>query len=164
MKTKENYRSYFNFLVLAGLIVALCSVPDKALGQNNDILSKQSLRFENSQSNVSETTSPGKAATPSMAEAKKETAPKEIAKPGRNEVKKLTPVQKMLVKKLAKKMNPDSFQGEQQGQALDQNLKFAIIFGAIGVVLMLFPSPLWIIGAIALTVGVVFLILWVLEQ
>ncbi len=156
MKTEKNFRLYFNLLILTVLILALgSSSAHNAWGQQK----------ENSQSTVNETASLSKEATPAVTEAKKPAETKGIAKSEkRQEVQKLTAVQKMLVKKMTKKMNPESYQGEQEGQALDQNLKFAIIFGAVGVVLMLFPSPLWIIGAIALTVGVVFLILWVLEQ
>jgi hypothetical protein len=50
---------------------------------------------------------------------------------------------------------------------LDHDLKLAIIFGAIGLTLTLFGGineAFWILGTIALVVGVVFLVMWLVRQ
>lgn len=52
-------------------------------------------------------------------------------------------------------------------QALDYNLKMAIIFGAVALTLSFFGgvnSIFWIVSVIALVVGVVFFIKWIAEQ
>jgi hypothetical protein len=50
---------------------------------------------------------------------------------------------------------------------MDQDLKMAIIFGAVGLTLTLFGGineAFWILGVIAIVVGVVFLVKWLVRQ
>ncbi|MBL7859453.1 MAG: hypothetical protein JNM57_17300 [Cyclobacteriaceae bacterium] len=52
-------------------------------------------------------------------------------------------------------------------KAMDHDLKLAIIFGAVGVTLNLFGgvnSVFWILGVIAIVIGVVFFIKWISRQ
>jgi hypothetical protein len=51
--------------------------------------------------------------------------------------------------------------------AMDNDLKLAIIFGAVGLTLTLFGAineAFWILGVISIVVGVVFLIKWLVRQ
>jgi hypothetical protein len=55
----------------------------------------------------------------------------------------------------------------KETQALDYNLKMAIIFGAVALTLSFFGgvnSVFWIASVIALVIGVVFFIKWIAEQ
>ncbi len=53
----------------------------------------------------------------------------------------------------------------QQRWNWDQDLKFATIFGAIGLTaLIIGTTPFWVIGAVCLIVGVVFLVKWLVRQ
>ena len=55
--------------------------------------------------------------------------------------------------------------GRQWWQGWDQDLKLAAIFGAIGTVaLIIYVEPFWIIAAVALIIGLVFLIKWFVRQ
>jgi len=50
-------------------------------------------------------------------------------------------------------------------QSMDKDLKLAIIFGAVGVVGLLIPNDVFvIIGGIALLIGVVFFVKWIIRQ
>lgn len=50
-------------------------------------------------------------------------------------------------------------------QAMDHNLKLAAIFGAVGIVLLIIPSVItWVLGSVALIVGIVFFIMWLATQ
>lgn len=48
---------------------------------------------------------------------------------------------------------------------MDHDLKLAIIFGAVGIVALVIPGTVfYIIGAIALLIGVVFFVKWIIRQ
>jgi hypothetical protein len=54
-----------------------------------------------------------------------------------------------------------------QAANMDRDLKLAIIFGAVGLVLTLFggaSSAFWVLGVIAIVIGVVFLVKWLMRQ
>lgn len=71
----------------------------------------------------------------------------------RNDVKKFLKEKKENIK-AAKKTN-----------AMDNDLKLASIFGAVGIVALIIGGDVfWIIGGIALLVGVVFFIKWLVRQ
>ena len=82
---------------------------------------------------------------------------KEFKKEVRNEVKKY----------LKGKKNPDTGASVDATKVMDYNLKMAIIFGAIAIVLSFFGganSIFWILSVVALVVGVVFFVKWLAEQ
>lgn len=57
----------------------------------------------------------------------------------------------------------DAVHATQAG--MDHDLKLAIIFGAVGLVSMLIGGNVfWIIGGIALIIGVVFFVKWIIRQ
>ena len=61
----------------------------------------------------------------------------------------------------------DHVAAEKAVQAMDHDLKLAIIFGAVGLTLTLFGGVnevFWIIGVISFVIGVVFFIKWVVRQ
>ncbi len=64
---------------------------------------------------------------------------------------------------IAEKKKNNSIQATHAG--MDNDLKLAIIFGAIGIVLLIIPGtvPL-VLGSIALIIGVVFFVKWIIRQ
>lgn len=61
--------------------------------------------------------------------------------------------------------NSSANAGRQWYQGWDQDLKLAAVFGAIGTVaLIIYVEPFFIIGAVALIIGLVFLIKWFVRQ
>lgn len=65
------------------------------------------------------------------------------------------------------KKEGNSVASGQATKQLDHDLKMAIIFGAVGLTLSLFGgvnTVFWVLGVIAIVVGVVFLISWLLRQ
>jgi len=61
-----------------------------------------------------------------------------------------------------KKMN--SVEAQKAG-SMDHDLKLAIIFGAVGIVgLIIGGDVFWIIGGIAMLIGVVFFVKWIIRQ
>ena len=61
------------------------------------------------------------------------------------------------------KKKMDSAQATRAG--MDHDLKLAIIFGAVGIVgLLIGGDVFWIIGGIALLIGVVFFVKWIIRQ
>jgi hypothetical protein len=64
---------------------------------------------------------------------------------------------------IAEKKN--SISSAHAGNAIDNDLKLAAIFGAVGVVgLIIGGDVFYIIGAIALLIGVVFFVKWLVRQ
>lgn len=64
---------------------------------------------------------------------------------------------------VASKKKSDSAQATQAG--MDNDLKLAIIFGAIGIVSFLIGGSVFqVIGGIALIIGVVFFVKWIIRQ
>jgi len=69
------------------------------------------------------------------------------------------------VKEIVKK--EDAVSSTEATQALDKDLKLAAIFGAVGIVGLILGGAsgvFWIIGGIALLIGVVFFIKWLIRQ
>jgi uncharacterized lipoprotein YmbA len=61
----------------------------------------------------------------------------------------------------------DKGAAEKAVQVMDNDLKLAIIFGAVGLTLTLFGTvneAFWILGVISIVIGVVFLIKWLVRQ
>jgi hypothetical protein len=73
----------------------------------------------------------------------------------RNEIKTFTKTQK-------EKLSP---QTTQATQGMDNDLKLAAVFGAVGIVALIIGGDVfWIIGGIAMLIGVVFFVKWLLRQ
>lgn len=88
---------------------------------------------------------------------------------------KLNLVQRMALNKITKKIDKLTSQAPQLKKrdasaargGLDSNLRSAILFGLVGLIVLLFAGVSWIfgtIGTILLIVGLVFLVLWLLDQ
>jgi hypothetical protein len=75
---------------------------------------------------------------------------------------------KSVVKKMIKaKKSGESFESIKETQAMDSNLKMALIFGIVAIVLSAFGgtnSIFWILGTISAVIALVFLIMWIAEQ
>jgi fatty acid desaturase len=73
----------------------------------------------------------------------------------RNEIKTFTNTQK-------EKLSPKTTQATQ---GMDNDLKLAAVFGAVGIVALIIGGDVfWIIGGIAMLIGVVFFVKWLLRQ
>jgi Flp pilus assembly protein TadB len=81
----------------------------------------------------------------------------------------------MALHKITKKLDKLASQAPQLKQrdasaargGLDSNLRSAILFGLVGLIVLLFASVngiFGVIGTILLIIGLVFLVLWVLDQ
>lgn len=72
------------------------------------------------------------------------------------------------VKKIIKaKKNGESVESIMENMAMDHDLKMALIFGIVGIVLSAFGgvnSIFWILGVISTVIAIVFLIKWLAEQ
>jgi len=67
------------------------------------------------------------------------------------------------IKKIVKKK--DNVQESHAAKGLDRDLKLAAIFGAVGIVALIIGGDVfWIIGGIALIIGVIFFVKWLIRQ
>ncbi|MEQ8303286.1 MAG: hypothetical protein RIB47_07845 [Cyclobacteriaceae bacterium] len=63
------------------------------------------------------------------------------------------------------KEKKDNIKAVQKTNAMDNDLKLAAIFGAVGLVALIIGGDVfWIIGGIAMIVGVVFFVKWLVRQ
>lgn len=77
----------------------------------------------------------------------------------RKEIKELKKEIKNFIKK---NDNPNSVEATK---AIDRDLKLAAIFGAVGIVALIIGGQVfWIIGGIAMIIGVVFFVKWLIRQ
>jgi Flp pilus assembly protein TadB len=88
---------------------------------------------------------------------------------------RLNLAQRLALHKITKKLDKLASQAPQLKQrdasaargGLDSNLRSAILFGLIGLIVLLFSgvsAVFGIVGTILLIIGLVFLVLWVLDQ
>jgi hypothetical protein len=71
------------------------------------------------------------------------------------------------IKKIVKKKDKDNVNSVEATKIMDKDLKLATIFGAVGIVGMIIGSasaPIFWVGAIALLIGVVFFVKWLIRQ
>jgi hypothetical protein len=103
-----------------------------------------------------------------------EIAPAPVAKPAAKKYTEMSKTEKKEFRKTVKKEIKTYLKAKKgdgnvgnETQALDYNLKMAIIFGAVALTLSFFGgvnSVFWIASVIALVIGVVFFIKWIAEQ
>jgi hypothetical protein len=172
-------------LVVSVLLLASCSTPKYAY--NFDYYNYNSGRKK---AEAEKLVANSEAVTPVAAEEKEspltltredavasagEAAPAPVAKPAaakkytdmsKSEKKDFRKTVKKEMKTYLKAKKGDGTVGKET-QALDYNLKMAIIFGAVALTLSFFGgvnSVFWIASVIALVIGVVFFIKWIAEQ
>lgn len=175
-KTNTNFRLFFNLLLMSGMVLffSSCAREKGSLSYNNEKLRKQSLEIENSRPSseqravvpapeknapASAKISPTATKTSSKTlETNKTSEPITIG--DKTEKQKVSPLQKLIAKKIAKKLE------SKKANRLDQKLKYAIIFGAVALIffILAFIPFFWVFGAICLVIAIVFLLLWALEQ
>lgn len=169
-------------LVVSVLVLASCSTPkytynfdyyDYNSGRKKAEAEKVVARAE-AQPVIIEEPSPLLLPEESVVASAAEKAPAPVAKPAakkysdmsKSEKKEVRKALKTEVKKYLKNKKGEGSVGKET-QALDYNLKMAIIFGAVALTLSFFGgvnSVFWIASVIALVIGVVFFIKWIAEQ
>ena len=97
------------------------------------------------------------------AESKPVKTYKEMTKAEKKEFRKEA---KTLMKTYIKaKKSGDEIKATEAAAAMDHDLKLAAIFGAVGLVSLIIGGDVfWIIGGIALIIGVVFFVMWLSKQ
>lgn len=71
------------------------------------------------------------------------------------------------IKSIVKKENKDNPTSVEATKALDKDLKLAAIFGAVGIVGLILGGAsgvFWVIGGVAMLIGVVFFVKWLIRQ
>lgn len=88
---------------------------------------------------------------------------KEMSKTERKEFRKEA---KSLMRNYIKaKKSGDKVKVAEAAAAMDHDLKLAAIFGAVGIVALIIGGDVfWIIGGIAMIIGVVFFVMWLVRQ
>ncbi|HNT49282.1 MAG TPA: hypothetical protein PLM56_10835 [Cyclobacteriaceae bacterium] len=102
--------------------------------------------------------------TPVAAQNTKEMVRKTYAQMTKEERKELRAELKSVIKtqKMNKKMGVESVSATK---AMDNDLKLAAVFGAVGIVALIISGQVfYIIGGIALIIGVVFFVKWLVRQ
>lgn len=88
---------------------------------------------------------------------------KEMTKAEKKEFRK--DAQKLIKTYIKAKKEGDKVAAAEAAKAMDKDLRFAAIFGAVGIVSMLIGGDVfYVIGAIALIIGVVFFVMWLTRQ
>jgi hypothetical protein len=85
----------------------------------------------------------------------------------RKERKEIRQEVRKQLRQFANEQNETSRDAPEKVAEMDNDLKLAIIFGAVGLTLSLFSginAAFWVLGVIAIVVGVVFLIRWLVRQ
>jgi hypothetical protein len=105
------------------------------------------------------------AETPTI-EAQREAVAKKYAAMSKTERKAFRKEAKTQVKAYIKAVKSgDKAQVAEAAQRMDHDLKLAAIFGAVGIVSLLIGGDVfWVIGGIALIIGVVFFVMWLTRQ
>jgi hypothetical protein len=102
----------------------------------------------------------------SLIEAKKEVK-KAYLKMSKSERKEVRQLLKKEIKSIVKNQKKEMSVTATKASGVDHDLKLAAIFGAVGIVGLLLGSAgqfFTVIGAIALIIGVVFFVKWLLRQ
>jgi hypothetical protein len=106
--------------------------------------------------------------TPAMVKEKASLLEQKYKSLSKAEKKEFRKELKTEVKKMIKaKKNGDSLDLIKERTAMDHDLKMALIFGIVGILLSAFGgvnSIFWILGVISTVIAIVFLIKWLAEQ
>lgn len=97
---------------------------------------------------------------------KRESGTKQVSELTRTERRELKRELKQTIKEY-RELDRQVASGPGSVNEMDNDLKMAIIFGAVGLTLSLFAgvnAAFWVLGVIAIVVGVVFLVRWLLRQ
>jgi aminopeptidase N len=101
---------------------------------------------------------------PEVAAEKKTEMRKTYAQMNKSERKEVRKQIKTAVKSYVK-AKKDNLKTNQATKRMDNDLKLAAIFGAVGIVALIIGGDVfWIIGGIALLIGVVFFVKWLIRQ
>ncbi len=88
---------------------------------------------------------------------------KEMTKAEKKEFRK--DARKLMSTYITAKKSGDKVTVAEAAQGMDKDLRFAAIFGAVGIVgLLIGGDVFYVLGAIALIVGVVFFVMWLTRQ
>jgi hypothetical protein len=106
--------------------------------------------------------------TPAMVKEKASLLEQKYKSLSKAEKKEFRKELKSEVKKMIKaKKNGESLDSIKENTAMDHDLKMALIFGIVGILLSAFGgvnSIFWILGVISTVIAIVFLIKWIAEQ
>lgn len=156
------------FYLISVAILASCSAPKYTASINpkeeNMLAGANSSTPSINQAGESELTASIKAVPTLTEEAKQEikTAYLNMSKSERKELRQLL---KKEVKSISQVNKKEMSVTAVQRTGFDHDLKLAAIFGAIGVVaLFISGNAFYVIGAIALIIGLVFFIKWLVRQ
>jgi hypothetical protein len=162
-------------LFAAALVLAACSSPKYTyeFSKHNYHAGKKQQLVENTQQPVlassenSSTIATTEVAVPAVTTLTKETIKntfKNLSKEDRVALKKEI---KKEVKQYLKAVKKSDVKSVNATQAMDKDLKMAAIFGSVGLVLTFLGgvnSVFWVLGVIAIVIGVVFFIKWLSRQ
>jgi hypothetical protein len=163
--------------LLAIVVLASCSAPKYSyyFDHTNYYAGKKELKSLketsplaiDSQELVATTSNQPVALSPVVesSEAPEATVRKTYLQMSKSERKALRHHLKKEIKSYVASKKADSHKSAHAGQAIDNDLKLAAIFGAVGIVgLIIGGDAFYIIGAIALLIGVVFFVKWLIRQ
>ena len=106
--------------------------------------------------------------TPAMVKEKAALLEQKYKSLSKAEKKEFRKELKAEIKKMIKaKKSGESLDSIAKNTAMEHDLKMALIFGVVGIVLSAFGgvnSVFWILGVISLVIAIVFLIKWIAEQ
>ncbi len=158
--------------LLTAVLFAACSSPKYTASFNSYDTPSGYRPVKASEAQVTATNSPELLASTSNApvEIKREVASTEVRKTyvqmSKTERKVLRNHLRSEIRNYVKdqkaKLSPQSTEATN---AMDNDLKLAAIFGAVGIVALIIGGDVfWIIGGIALIIGVVFFVKWLVRQ
>lgn len=143
--------------------------PEKAVAQTNETESPLTIQEQTLVASAEESTivlaEAEKTVTAEEAKSNLEKKYNSMTKAERKEFRQ--EVKNSMKEYMKAKKEGNSMAADEAIKAMDHDLKLAIIFGAVGLTLNLFGgvnSVFWILGVIAIVIGVVFLIKWLVRQ
>jgi hypothetical protein len=186
LKTNNNYMRKYLLPVLAIAVLASCSAPkyayhfdrydynsgkkktDPAAAQASahEDIAEHPLQIEQQTLVASADEKPVVLAESPAAEVRKEAPVKKYADMSKTEKKEFRKEAKAQIKQYVKAVKSGNAEDRiEAAKAMDQDLKLAAIFGAVGLVALLIGGDVfWVIGGIALIIGVVFFVMWLTRQ